>query len=165
MAIFGNFQNGLIFQILPVFSSGFLHRTTRLFIIFLAFLIFDPKWGFCKGYSLCLVAIFGNFQNGLIFRILAVFSNRFLHRRTAMCYRMVFRMFFFSFLAFEPKLGFCKSYSFYLVAIFGNFQNGLIFRKFWKHARITFRYRDKRFILEIESLFSYVWCYSDLDLK
>ena len=44
--------------------------------------------------SLCLVAIFGNFQNGLIFRILAVFSSRFLHRTTGMCCRNVFSMFF-----------------------------------------------------------------------
>ena len=30
------------------------------------------------GYSLCIVAIFGHFQNALIFRILAVFWSRFL---------------------------------------------------------------------------------------
>ena len=41
---------------------------------FLAFFIFDPKCEFCRGYSLCLVAIFGNSKNALIFRILAVFS-------------------------------------------------------------------------------------------
>ena len=43
---------------------------------FFAFLIFDPKCRFCKGYSLCLVANFGNFQNGLIFQILAAFWSR-----------------------------------------------------------------------------------------
>ena len=43
--------------------------------------------------SLCLVAIFGHFQNALIFRILAVFSSRFLHRTTAKCCRNVFSMF------------------------------------------------------------------------
>ena len=37
------------------------------------------------GYSLCIVAIFGHFQNALIFRILAVFWSRFLHRTTLMC--------------------------------------------------------------------------------
>ena len=37
------------------------------------------------GYSLCIVAIFGHFQNALIFRILAVFQSRFLHRTTLMC--------------------------------------------------------------------------------
>ena len=29
------------------------------------------------GYSLCIEAIFGNFQNAVIFRILAVFKSRF----------------------------------------------------------------------------------------
>ena len=37
------------------------------------------------GYSLCIVAIFGHFQNALIFRILVIFGNRFLHRTTLMC--------------------------------------------------------------------------------
>ena len=37
------------------------------------------------GYSPCIVPIFGNFQNALIFPILAVFSSRFLHRTTLMC--------------------------------------------------------------------------------
>ena len=131
MAIFGHFQNALIFPILAVFSSRFLHRTTAMccrnvFSMFYAFLIFDPKWQFCKVYSLCLVAIFGHFQNALIFRILAVFSSRFLHRTTAMCCRNVFSM-FYAFLIFDPKWQFCKVYSLCLVAIFGHFQNALIF--------------------------------------
>ena len=37
------------------------------------------------GYSLCIEAIFGNFQNALIFRMLAVFWSRLLHRTTLMC--------------------------------------------------------------------------------
>ena len=41
---------------------------------------------------LCLVAILCNFQNGLIFPILALFLSRFLHRTTAMCCRNVFSM-------------------------------------------------------------------------
>ena len=61
---------------------------------FFAFLIFDPKSAFSKGYSLCLVAIFGYSQNALIFRILAFFCSRFLHRTTAMCCRNVFSMLF-----------------------------------------------------------------------
>ena len=58
-----------------------------------AFLIFEPKWRFCKVYSLSLVAIFGHFQNALIFQILAVVSSRFLNRTTEMCCRNVFSMF------------------------------------------------------------------------
>ena len=42
------------------------------------------------GYSLCIVAIFGHFQNALIFRILALFSSRFLHRTTVMCLKKRF---------------------------------------------------------------------------
>ena len=34
------------------------------------------------GYSLCIVVIFGHFQRALIFRILIIFSSRFLHRTT-----------------------------------------------------------------------------------
>ena len=35
------------------------------------------------------MAIFANFQNGLIFRVLVVFLSPFLHRTTAMSYRKV----------------------------------------------------------------------------
>ena len=75
---------------------------------FYAFLIFDPKWRFCKVYSLCLVAIFGNFQNALIFRILPVFWSRFLHTTTAMCCRNVFSMFLCIF-NFWPKVTILQS--------------------------------------------------------
>ena len=117
VAIFGNFQNALIFRILAVFSSVFaavfcieqLQCVVETFLAcFYAFLIFDPKWRFCKVYSLCLVAIFGNFQNALIFRILAVFSSRFLHRTTAMCCRNVFSMFLCIF-NFWPKVTILQS--------------------------------------------------------
>ena len=40
------------------------------FDMFFGILIFDPKWGFCMGYSLCMMA---DFQNGLISRIFGVF--------------------------------------------------------------------------------------------
>ena len=49
------------------------------FDMFFGILIFDPNWGFCKGYNLCMMA---DFQNGLISRILIVFSSGFLHRTT-----------------------------------------------------------------------------------
>ena len=47
--------------------------------MFFAILIFEPKGGFCMGYSLCMMA---DFQNGLITRIFDVFSSGFLHRTT-----------------------------------------------------------------------------------
>ena len=76
-----------------------MHRTTamcsrNLFSMFFAFLILTQSKDFAKGYSLCLAAIFDNFQNALIFRILAVFWSCFLHRTTAKCFRNVFSMFF-----------------------------------------------------------------------
>ena len=95
---------------------------------FYAFLIFDPKWRFCKVYSLCFGAIFGHFQNVLISLILAVFWSRFLHRTTAMCWRNVFGMFLCIFYFFDPKWRFYKVYSLCLGAIFGNFQNAPFFR-------------------------------------
>ena len=49
------------------------------FDMFFRILIFDPKSGFCKGYSLCMMA---DFQNALISRIFSVLSSGFLHRTT-----------------------------------------------------------------------------------
>ena len=49
------------------------------FDMFFGILIFDPKWGFCMGYSLCMMA---DFQNGLISPIFGLFSSVFLHRTT-----------------------------------------------------------------------------------
>ena len=48
------------------------------------FYFFNPKSVFCMGYSLCIVAIFGNFQNALIFGILGGFLSGFLHTTTLM---------------------------------------------------------------------------------
>ena len=42
-------------------------------------LMFDPKLGFCMGYSLCMMA---DFENALISPIFGVFSSGFLHRTT-----------------------------------------------------------------------------------
>ena len=81
-----------------------LHSVVETFLAcFFAFLIFETKCGFCKGYSVCSVTMFGNFQNALIFRILAFFWSRFFHRiTTALSCKNVFRM-FFAFLIFDPK--------------------------------------------------------------
>ena len=47
------------------------------FDMFFGILIFDPKWGFYMGYSLCMMA---DFQNALISRIFGVFWRGFLYR-------------------------------------------------------------------------------------
>ena len=63
-----------------VFCTEQLSMICRMdFDMFFGILIFDPKWGFCKGYSLCMMA---DFQNTLISRIFSVFSSGFLHRTT-----------------------------------------------------------------------------------
>ena len=49
------------------------------FDMFFKILVFDPKGGFCMGYSLKL-CIMADFQNGLISRIFGVFWSGFLHR-------------------------------------------------------------------------------------
>ena len=49
------------------------------FDMFFGILIFDPKLGFWKGYSLCMMA---DFQSVLISQIFSVFSSGFLHRTT-----------------------------------------------------------------------------------
>ena len=50
------------------------------FDMFFGILIFEPKSGFCRGYSLCMMA---DFQNGLLSRIFSVFCSGFLHRTTS----------------------------------------------------------------------------------
>ena len=81
-----DFQNSLIFRIFGVFSSGFLHRTTLMWLrivfrMIFWILIFDPNWPFCQGYSLCTMADFHNCHISLIF---GIFSSGFLHRTTLM---------------------------------------------------------------------------------
>ena len=49
------------------------------FDMFFGILIFDPKWWFCKGYSVCMM---GDFQNGLISGIFSVSSSGFSHKTT-----------------------------------------------------------------------------------
>ena len=42
--------------------------------MFFEILSFDPKWGSCMGFRLCIMA---DFQNGLISRIVGVFGEVF----------------------------------------------------------------------------------------
>ena len=49
------------------------------FDMFFGILIFDPKWGFCMDYSLCMIS---DFQNALISPIFTVFWSGFLHKTT-----------------------------------------------------------------------------------
>ena len=49
------------------------------FEIVFGILIFDPKWGFCKGYSLCMIT---DFQSGLFPRIFSVFWSGYFTQNT-----------------------------------------------------------------------------------
>ena len=53
------------------------------FDMFFGILNFEPKRGFCMGYSLCMM---GDFENALISRIFGVFWSGFLHKTTAVSY-------------------------------------------------------------------------------
>ena len=54
------------------------------FAPFWHFYFFNPNWPFCMGYSPCILANFGHFQNAFISRILGVFWSGFLHTTTLM---------------------------------------------------------------------------------
>ena len=85
-----------------VFSFFFLH-----------FSFLSQSDHFAKAIAFAKWPFFGNFQNGLIFRALAVFSSRFLHRTTAMCCRDVFSMFFFFHFSFlTQSVDFTKAIAF-----------------------------------------------------
>jgi len=63
------------------FCTEKLKNVSQVFFsMFLSILNFGPKWQFCKGYNLCIVANFGHDEKIPIFRILGVFESRFLQR-------------------------------------------------------------------------------------
>ena len=125
-----DFQNGLICRIFSVFLERFFaHNNSKWFVewifdMIFGILIFDPKWWFCKGYSLCMM---GDFQNMLLFlEYLVFFGAVFCTQQLEMLCRIDFDM-FFGILIFDPKWWFCKGYSLCMMA---NIQNGLISRIF-----------------------------------
>ena len=86
------FKNVSFFQYLVFFRAAFctkqLSCACRIaFRMFLAFLICQPNWPFCKAYSLYMGYNLGkmpDFQKRLISSIFGVFSGGFLHRTTLM---------------------------------------------------------------------------------
>ena len=63
-----------------VFCTELLQIICRKdFGMFFRILLFDPKSGFCMGYTRCMMA---DFQNGLISPLFSVFSSGFLHIAT-----------------------------------------------------------------------------------
>ena len=79
-----DFQNALISRIFSVFWRCFCTEQPQMicrmdFDMFFGILIFDLKWGFWKGYSLCMMA---DFLNSPSSRIFSVFWSGFLQRTT-----------------------------------------------------------------------------------
>ena len=112
----------------------------NVFRLFLAYLIFNPNYPFCMGYSLCIADIFGHFAKCSHFSNISCFLEPFfcIEQLECVC-RNVFRM-FLAYLIFNPNCPFCMGYSLRTVAIFGHFQNALIFRilaVFWSRFRTT----------------------------
>ena len=71
-------------EYLLLFRAVFFREQLKMicrmdFDMFFGILIFDPKSGFCMGYSLCMMA---DFENALISRIFVVLSSGFLQRTT-----------------------------------------------------------------------------------
>ena len=80
--------------------------------MFFGILIFDPKWGFCKGYSLCMMA---DSQNVLILEYLVFFRAVFCTEQLLIICRMDFDV-FFGILNFDSKWALCKGYSLCMMA-------------------------------------------------
>ena len=94
------------------------------FDIFFGILIFYPKWGFCMGYSLWMMA---DFQNGLLSRIFGVFWSGFFAQNKYKWFVECILTCFLKILIFDPKWGFCMGFS---LCMMGNFENALISRIF-----------------------------------
>ena len=100
LANVGNFQNVLIFRILGVFWSSFLHTTTlkwsyNRFFHLLSIFNFWPKLTILHELQ---HIHFGNFHNALIYRILGVFLECFLQHKNS---NVVAQSFFAPFYHFE----------------------------------------------------------------
>ena len=99
LCMMADFYYALISRIFSVFSSDFLHTATlngffNEFCQLFGILIFDPKKGFCMGYSLCMMA---DFQNSLTSRIFTLSLSGFLHRTTCNRFYNKFLQVFWSF--------------------------------------------------------------------
>ena len=112
-----------------VFFTEQLYMISRMdFDMFFGVLIFEPKWGFCMGYSLCMMA---DFQNALISRRFVFFLERFFSLNNCKWFVEWMLTCFFGILIFEPKWGFSMGFSLCMMADFQNALISWIFRVFW----------------------------------
>ena len=102
----GRFSKSSLFSNIWCFLTRFFARSNSnvikeiVFRMFFLISIFDVKWPFSQGYSLCTMA---DVQNRLISRIFGVFSSGSLHRTTLMWLKNRFSHVFVNF-NFWPKL-------------------------------------------------------------
>ena len=102
-----------------------------VFRMFMAFLIFDPSWPFCKNYCLCVgfsLCKMNDFQNCLISRIFGVFSRGFFSQTNS---KSLLEWFFKCFWHGNHCTGYslCKLVDFQnclISRIFGVFLSGLL---------------------------------------
>ena len=118
--------------------------------MFFWILFFEPKSPFCEAYSLSIVANFGHFQKLVIFRILAVFWSRFLHRVTLMRSQCRFFACFLNFYFLSQSHPFAKPIAFPwwpILAIFKNLSFFRILGIFWSRFlhRVTLMRSQCRF--------------------
>ena len=116
VAIFANFQKWSYFSNISCFLELFfgieqLQCLVKLFsACSFAFLIFGSKWPFCKGYSLCHVAIFANFQMWSHSSNISCFFGAVFCIKQLQCLVETFLACVFAFLIFDSKWPFCKGY-------------------------------------------------------
>ena len=134
MAIFSNVQYGLIFRIITVFSSRFLHRTTAMScsnifsILFCIFNFWFKVTILRRLWPLHACGLFGQFSKWSHFSNVSCFFRAVFCIEQLQCLVETFLAYFFTFLIFDPKWRFSKGYSLCFVPIFANFQNRLIFQ-------------------------------------
>ena len=139
----------------PFFCTEQLQCVVETFLAcFYAFLIFDPKWRFCKVYSLCLVAIFNMFS---LFKYWLFFGAVFCIEQLQ-CVVETFLACFNAFLILDPKWRFCKVYSLCLVAIFNMFS---IF-EYWLFFGAVFCIEQLQCVVETFSACFYSFIIFDL---
>ena len=131
-----SFLEYLVFFRAVFCTEQFYYSCRMVFRMFLAFLIFDPNWPFCKGYrlcmgySLCKMGVFNNLSH--FSNIWCFFERLFAQSNLNVLVALVFRM-FLAFLIFDPNWLFSKRYRLrmgYSLCKMAHFQTCLISRIF-----------------------------------
>ena len=126
---FGPYENALVFRILGVFWSGFLHTTFLMlshnrFVHLLAVFNFWPKLTILHGLEPMYSGQFWPFWKCSHFSHIRCFLERFFaHNSFKKCCRTIVLCTFLLFLIFDPNWLFCMGY---ILASLGHFGNALV---------------------------------------